>query len=244
MMGRIVIITGAGSGLGLSLVQRFITSSDEVFAITRTKINWNKILTTTGNSAHLYLRQVDLVNENQVKRLISGICRTKKRIDLLINCAGYGSGVRAVQDLSLKELRDNLEQNLVTAFLMCKYTIPVMRRQSSGLIVNISSMAGKRAVPRVFAYSASKFGVIALSQCVAKENADANVKCVTVCPGGMNTPMREKFFGKEDAAKQQSPDFVADVTIQVVEGRIAVESGGDIVIRHGQITAINPSPAP
>ncbi len=243
-MGRIVIITGAGSGLGLCLVRRFVSLGDEVFAVTRTKKNWSRVLASIEESKHFHLRCVDLTHERGAKKLISEVCRTGKRIDVLINCAGYGSGLQSVQDLTVKELQTNLEQNLVTAFLMCKYAIPVMRRQNGGLIANISSMAGKRAVPRAFAYSASKFGVVALSQCVAKENVDANIKCITVCPGGMNTPMRVKFFGKEDAAKQQSPDFVADITMQVIEGKIAVESGGDIVIRHGKITAINPSPAP
>jgi NAD(P)-dependent dehydrogenase (short-subunit alcohol dehydrogenase family) len=104
-------------------------------------------------------------------------------------------------------------------------------------------MAGKRAVPRLFAYSAARSGILALSQCVAKENADAGLKCITVCPGGMNTRMRADLFGREDAEKQQSPDFVADVIFKVIQDEIQVESGGDIVIRHGKITTVEPCPA-
>jgi short-subunit dehydrogenase len=103
-------------------------------------------------------------------------------------------------------------------------------------------MAGQRAVPGVAVYSASKFGVLALSQAIAKENADIPLKCVTVCPGGMNTEMREAIFGKADAEKQQSPDYVADVIFDVYHDKVQVESGGDIVIRHGQISAIHPCP--
>ena len=58
----------------------------------------------------------------------------------------------------------------------------------------------------------------------------------------MNTQMRKKLFGAENAAKQQSPEFVADVILQVINGKIDVQSGGDIVIRYGQITAIHPCP--
>ena len=95
-------------------------------------------------------------------------------------------------------------------------------------------------MPGLFSYSASKFGVLALSQCIAKENENSKLKCFTVCPGGMNTPMREKVF--KDAAKQQSPEFVAEVIMEAICGDLRVDSGGDIVIRNGKITALNPVP--
>ena len=103
-------------------------------------------------------------------------------------------------------------------------------------------MAGKRAVPKLFSYSASKFGILALSQAVAKENKEYGIKCFTVCPGGINTSMRESLFGKEDAQRQQSPGFVADVICKTITEEICVESGGDIIVRHGEITAINACP--
>ena len=85
--------------------------------------------------------------------------------------------------------------------------------------------------------------MLALSQAIAKENANGSLKCITVCPGGMNTTMRSKLFGKKDASKQQSPDFVAEVISNIVDGKISVQSGGDIVIRHSKITQITPPPA-
>ena len=164
------------------------------------------------------------------------------RIDVLINNAGYGNKTSRLEKETLKEFQKNLSGNLVSTFLMCKYTVPLFQKQKSGWIVNISSMAGKRAVPLLGAYSASKFGVIALSQSIAKENLSSGFRCITVCPGGMNTAMRAKIFGKDDAARQQSPDFVADKILEILDGTLEVESGGDILIRHGKITAINPPP--
>lgn len=125
---------------------------------------------------------------------------------------------------------------------MSKHLIPLFRKQERGFIIHISSMAGQRAVPRLFPYSASKFGLQALSQCIAKENADSSLKSIAVCPGGMNTQMRADLFGKEDAQKQQGTDFVADIVFRVTDGDVHVESGGDIVIRHGEITAVHPCP--
>ena len=125
---------------------------------------------------------------------------------------------------------------------MCKYTLPLLKEQKRGWIINIASMAGKRAVPSLGAYSVAKFGVTALTQSIAKENPSAGFRCITVCPGGMNTEMRAKLFGRKDAERQQSADFVADKILEILDGKIQVESGGDLVIRHGRITAINPLP--
>jgi NAD(P)-dependent dehydrogenase (short-subunit alcohol dehydrogenase family) len=106
-------------------------------------------------------------------------------------------------------------------------------------IINISSNAGKRAVPSIAAYSAAKFAVVALNQAMAKENLDNGLKCVCVCPGGTNTPMREKIF--QDAAKQQSADFVAETIEEIISGKIETETGCDVIIRHGEVT-VNATP--
>ncbi len=103
-------------------------------------------------------------------------------------------------------------------------------------------MAGTRAVPRLAAYSAAKFGLTALTQALAKENTDFPFKTLTVCPGGMNTDMRRSMFGAKDAAKQQTPEFVADLILQMVDNKIPVENGAAVVIRYGKITAIQPMP--
>ena len=118
-----------------------------------------------------------------------------------------------------------------------------MKKTPRALIMNISSMAGIRAVPRLVSYSAAKFGVLALSQAIAKENSETGLQCITVCPGGMNTEMRCELFGVEDAVRQQTPEFVADIIVQIAEGKISVLSGGHIIIRHSKITGVFPPPA-
>lgn len=241
-MNRTVILTGSNSGLGLALAKRFIEAGDRVFGVSRTKRNWNIAHRAISNSKLFSLTQVDVTLEREVKQFIGKVIRTAGRIDVLINNAGYSNRPTQLEKLSVKEFQKNLSSNLISTFLMCKCIIPIFKKQKKGLIVNVSSMAGKRAVPRLAAYSASKFAVVALSQSIAKENQEAGFKCLSVCPGGMNTKLRKKLFGAEDAQKQQSPEFVADVIMKVVQEKIHVESGGDIVIRHGKITAINPCP--
>jgi len=240
---RTVVITGASRGLGLALAKQFVALGDTVFGISRTRKHWPAAKKAVPSNRFTLLSG-DLTSEQTVKALLARIRRKAGSIDILINNAGYSAPLASVEKVPLQEFREYFKQNLETAFLMCKYAIPEMKKQSWALIINVSSMAGVRAVPRLAAYSASKSGVIALSQAVAKENAQTGLQCITVCPGGMNTEMRKSLFGAEDAARQQTADFVANVIARITEGKIEVLSGGHIIIRHSKITGIFPPPAP
>ena len=241
-MNRSVLITGAATGLGLSLAEHFIREGDCVYGVSRTKSHWKEARSRIPERDRFILYQADVSSEPKVKHLISQVFKQAGRIDVLINNAGYANRFVRTEKENIREFEKHFSQNLLSVFLMCKYALPIFQRQNFGWIMNIASMAGKRAVPGMGAYSASKSGVIALGQCIAKENPDAGFKCVTVCPGGINTEMRVKIFGKEDANRQQHPDFVADKIMEILERKIEVPSGGDIIIRHSQVTAINAAP--
>ena len=237
-----MVITGAGSGLGLALAKRFAARGDSVWGLTRTTQHWKSARRMVAKPDRFHLAQVDVTSEAAVRRFFKSARNAMGPIDLVVNNAGYSGRPRELSRLALAEFDRHLKQNLVSVFLVSKYALPILRKQKRGLIINISSFAGKRAVPLLAAYSASKFGVLALSQAIAKENRDTGPGCITVCPGGIQTGMRAKLFGRAEARKQQPPDFVADVIMDVVNGKIPVESGGDIVVRHGKVTAINPAP--
>ena len=241
-MHRIIVITGASRGLGLALAKRFVDLGDTVFGISRTRKYWPAAKKAVP-SGHFKLIAGDITSEKTVKTLLAGIKRRAGRIDILINNAGYCAPLANVENISLKEFREHFKQNLDTAFLMCKHAIPIMKKQPRALMMNVSSMAGTRAVPRLVSYSAAKFGMLALSQAIAKENAETGLQCITVCPGGMNTEMRRELFGVEDAVRQQTPEFVSDIMVQIAEGKISVLSGGHIIIRHSKITGVFPPPA-
>jgi NAD(P)-dependent dehydrogenase (short-subunit alcohol dehydrogenase family) len=242
-MTRIIVITGASRGLGLALAGKFVDLGDTVFGISRTRHYWLAAKKVVP-SGRFKLLAGDITSEKTVKALLAGIKRRAGRIDILINNAGFWTPIANVETVSLKEFREHFKQNLETVFLMCKHAIPIMKKQPRALIMNVSSMAGVRAVPRLAAYSAAKFGVLALSQAIAKEDPETGLHCITVCPGGMNTDMRKGLFGAEDAARQQTPEFVAGIMAQIAEGKIKVLSGGHIIIRHSKIAGIFPPPAP
>ncbi|MFZ5803151.1 MAG: SDR family oxidoreductase [Candidatus Omnitrophota bacterium] len=241
-MNQKIIITGASRGLGLALAQSFLKAGDSVIGITRSRSHWAAAKRTLSYLGEIEFYQMDVSDESSVRTFFSKNRKKISGLDILINNAGYGGILAPVEKLRLPELEKHIRMNLIGAFLMSQYAIPIMKKKASGCIVNISSMAGKRAVPRLFAYSAAKSGILALTQCLVKENENSGIRCLTVCPGGMNTTMRSSLFGEEDASKQQSAEFVAGILMDVLRDKIQVPNGGDIVIRHGKITAINPLP--
>lgn len=220
-----------------------MAAGDEVVAVSKTRKFW-KALESLEGPGKLFTHQADLTVESQVKSLVQKISRQTRPLDILINNAGIGGELKLITHLSLKAFNEMISANLTSAFLMTKHFTPLFRKQGHpGLILNVSSMAGIRGVPKLFAYSASKYGLLALTQCTAKENLDVSLKCVTICPGGMNTQMRASLFGQKDASAQQSPDFVADIMLDIIEDRFPVANGSDVVIRHGKIFSVNTMPA-
>ena len=237
-----VLITGASRGLGLALTLRFAEQGVRVYAVSRTRRYWKQAMSQmTRGWAEVTWLDCDVSDEAQVKALFQKVVR-KSPLDLVISNAGYGGRLETIDKLPLAEFDRHMSQNLRSVFLISKYALRVFKKEKRGFLVNVSSMAGTRAVPRLAAYSASKFGVLALTQAAVKENPDIDFRAITVCPGGMNTEMRSSLFGAADAAKQQTPQFVAEKMIDVIYGKIPVENGAAVVIRHGKISAIQPMP--
>ncbi len=237
-----MLVTGASSGLGLALAQRLNREGAVVYGVSKTRRHWREAREKVAPSGRFFLFEADLGHEASVRRVIRRILRKAGHLDIVINSAGSAHRLTRIEDLSLKAFRTSLEDNLISVFLVLKHVVPIMKKKGSGLIINISSMAGKRAVPRLGAYSAAKFGVVALSQSLAKENLEGDIQCIAVCPAGINTRMRRELFGLEDAENQQSPEAVAQVIVDIIQGKITVASGGDVIIRQGMAAAIHAAP--
>ena len=105
-----------------------------------------------------------------------------------------------------------------------------MKKNNSGTIINISSRAGRRAVPKLSAYTAAKFAVRGLTESVAKELQDTGIKCISISPAGVNTGMRAMVFGQEDAENQQDTSRINEVISRILSGSLKVSNGSDIVI--------------
>ena len=111
-----------------------------------------------------------------------------ERLDILVNNAGIVY-FKSIMDTTEEEWNNTIDTNLKGVFLFTKEVLPYMIENKSGVIVNVSSGAGKSGFPNLSAYCASKFGVIGFTESIAKEVADNNVKVMAICPGGVDTKM-------------------------------------------------------
>ena len=222
---KIVVLTGASSGIGYSLLNYFIKEGARVYGSSR-----NERELTTESKQECNFELLDLADELNVEKYVKTILQKENRIDILINNAGVAHNLALVEEISSEMLNSVVRDNLLPTFNMMKYTIPIMRKNNSGTIINISSRAGRRAVPKLSAYTAAKFAVRGLTESVAKEVQDTGIKCISISPAGVNTGMRAMVFGQEDAENQQDTSRINEVISRILSGSLKVSNGSDIVI--------------
>ena len=226
---KIVVLTGASSGIGYSLLNYFVKEGARVYGSSR-----NERELTTESKQECNFELLDLADELNVEKYVKTILQKENRIDILINNAGVAHNLALVEEINSEMLNSVVRDNLLPTFNMMKYTIPIMKKNNSGTIINISSRAGRRAVPKLSAYTAAKFAVRGLTESVAKEVQDTGIKCISISPAGVNTGMRAMVFGQEDAENQQDTSRINEVISRILSGSLEVSNGSDIVIIKGK----------
>lgn len=236
---KVAIVTGASRGLGAAVAESLASSgfsvaicssSDAVFSV-------EKRISGIGGfcSAHV----VDVRVESQVKGFVEAVLREFGGVDVLVNNAGYCHGMALAEQIPVDEYKACMETNVDSVFFFMRHLLPAMRKEGSGIVINISSGAGRKGYPRLSVYSASKFAVQGISEAVAREVEGTGLRCISVLPGGINTGMRALLFGRDDAAAQQSPVQVAGIIRDIILGKTHVKNGSSVHVRQGKITEIN-----
>ena len=128
-------------------------------------------------------------------------------VDVLVNNAGIGIIGKTVEQMSGDEFRETLETNLFGVFYACHHAIPLMKQRGGGYIINISSLAGQNAHPRMAAYNASKFGLNGFSEALMQEVRQENIKVSYICPGSVNTAFGGDSPSDENAWQLQPQDI-------------------------------------
>ncbi len=232
LQGKVAIVTGAGGGLGYEIA---LALASEGARLVLVDINWLNARKTAqavkdqGGTA-MVLR-ADITRERDVQRLTQRALDRFGAIDILVNNAGIGfgrgDGWGAVKDLTAKEWRHVLEVNLTGAFLCSKGVIPAMTGQKSGSIINISSGMGKKGNANFAAYSASKFGIEALTQVLAQELAADGVRVNALAPGDrLATPPVLARVG--DARGITHPSVIRSAIVYLASGDSASVSGQSV----------------
>jgi len=237
---KIAIVTGASRGLGLAIAKQFAGEGATTVICSNSKEIERACSEIKGFGGNCEGFVVDVSKEKSVDDFINKIIKKYGRADILVNNAGWAGDKKApIEKWDIDDYRKIMATNADSVFYFLRKIAPVFKKQKSGLIINISSGAGKRGHGELAAYSASKFAVMGLTQSVAWELEGSGAKCVAVCPAGINTDMREKLFGNEDSARQQSPEALAKIISQIATGEIEISNGGDIFVKNGQVLEIS-----
>jgi short-subunit dehydrogenase len=147
---------------------------------------------------------LDVNDDKSVKDAISKIVEEKKRIDVLVNNAGYGL-IGCVEDLSIDETKAIFETNFFGIIYVTQAVLPIMRKQRSGTIVNVSSIAGRIGFPVTSAYISTKFALEGLSESLRYELEDFGIKVIIVEPGAVRTDFPENMQVAKKVKDQNSP---------------------------------------
>jgi NAD(P)-dependent dehydrogenase (short-subunit alcohol dehydrogenase family) len=194
----VALVTGAGSGIGLATALRLADDGALVACVdVRPGITGDRL-----GSAALDL-EVDVTDEAAVRNAVEETVSWAGRLDLVVNAAGVASFAHTT-DVEWREWQRVLDVNLSGPFLVTREALPHLV-ESRGAVVNVASLAGVRGWRYSAAYSASKGGLVALTRSLAVEYAKAGVRFACVCPGSVDTPMRQAIRPVPDA----DPDLLA-----------------------------------
>lgn len=207
--GKVILVTGASRGIGKAVAQAFTTEGAQVIGVAR----------SLG---------CDVSRESDVKKLFADIRKRFGRLDVLINNAGILTPRKPIVEVTTKEWDATMAANVRSVFLCTRAALRLMISQHGGLIINISSGAGKRAAPQWGPYAVSKWAAEGFTRSVAEEVRESGVSVIAVNPGGTRTAMRARAYPDEDPLKLKTPEELAKFFVSLVAGGISYHSGDSI----------------
>lgn len=190
--GKVAIVTGAGSGMGEAIARDLVSKGVKTAFIGRTQ---EKLASATTNLPDnlAYCYTCDVSDRTKVITTAQDIIDRLGQIDILVNNAGINTTQRETANIEPEDWDRVLNINLTGTFNMVRAVLPTMRTQKSGLIINVSSIAGIRAAKMAgAAYSASKHGMVALTNNINQEEWEYGIRATAICPGEVNTPLLDK----------------------------------------------------
>jgi NADP-dependent 3-hydroxy acid dehydrogenase YdfG len=220
---RTALITGASSGIGKATALAFAKAGINLALLGRSEDKLTAVAQAAiaiGVTAKVYV--VDLAQIDRVSTKIAAIAADFDNLDILINNAGMAY-THPMGDTPLADWQRVIDINLTSVFQCIQGILPHMRQRQSGIIVNISSIASKQVFPNWGAYSVSKFGLMALTQAIAKEERSNGIRVSAVCPGSVDTPLWDTDTVQADF--DRSAMLTAEMVAQGVLYTVLVPAG-------------------
>jgi short-subunit dehydrogenase len=232
-MGKnVILITGASSGIGNAASEYLFEKGHNVYGASRTFASENFPFTTL---------KMDVNNDESVNDAVSRIIAKESRIDVLINCAGFGLA-GSIEDTSDDEAKALFETNFFGLFRVCRAVIPGMREQKSGLIINIGSLAGLVPIPFQAFYSSSKYAVESFTEALRIELLSFGIRVVLIEPGDFKTGFTAN---RKTAAESKVKETYRDKFSKALSIMENDESNGPAPVKIAELIGRildNPSP--
>ncbi len=192
-MKQVALITGCSSGIGYETSILLAKNGFRTYATMRNTDKGDKLKEIAEKeNLDLKIIKLDVTDDYSIQNAIKEIVQETNRIDVLVNNAGNNIA-GAVEDLSIEEFKEQFETNFFGLIRVTKVVLPIMRKQNNGIIVNLSSIVGKMAIPLNSAYVSSKFAVEGFSESIRYELEDFGIKVILIEPGVIKSNFYENI---------------------------------------------------
>jgi len=202
---HVAVVTGSSSGIGFEIALTLARNGFQTYATMRNLAKSENIKSIASKEKlPIHIEQLDVIDNNSVTNAIQAIVSKADRIDVLVNNAGYALA-GAFEDLAIEEIKAQYETNFFGLIRTTQAVLPIMRKQKSGTIVNISSGAGRFGYPTGSAYVSTKFAVEGLSESMAYELEPLGIKVILVEPGVIKTNISNGMVIAKKSQNSNSP---------------------------------------
>ncbi len=220
-MRKFAIVTGGSRGIGFAVAKYLAKSGYDLALIARdqAKLTEAKLaIEIESQDAEVSIYASDIGDAEKSYQLTQKICQSTKQVDVLFNNAGVA--LAGTNELSISDMQSMLNINVMGVFAVAKAVLEKMAEQKSGYIMNLSSMSGRRSLPRMGGYGASKFAVSGLTEALFAKYVPQGIQVTAICPGVIDTDMT-RGVNLENNDKIQLTDIVATVDYLLTVGRQA-----------------------
>lgn len=209
--GKVAVVTGASSGIGRAVVERFLAEGASVLGVGRSAEKLEKLEADLGDGGPLRTLSADLGDDAGCKAAIDAAKDAFGGVDVLVNNAGVGYSYRSVRPDSMLAIAESsvedwdhvMSINLGSVVHCSRHAIPSMRERGGGSIVNVSSVLGLVGNPDAHAYTAAKGAIVNLSRSMGVAYGKENIRTNTLCPGYIETPMVEEYIEYLNSEEQR-----------------------------------------